>query len=94
MIKAIPGVKFQELERIRENSWCCGSGIGTVRLVNPDLALTVDLDRTREIIKSGTKVVASACPMCIEQLELGGRTLNAGLEYINLPELVADAMGV
>jgi len=27
ILKSIPGIEFKEMERIREYSWCCGSGL-------------------------------------------------------------------
>jgi heterodisulfide reductase subunit D len=94
VIQSIPGITLKEMERIREASWCCGSGIGTVRALNPDLALAITNDRIEEAVLTGAEILTSACPMCVEQLELAGRISKAKLEYINLPALVAEAMGI
>jgi heterodisulfide reductase subunit D len=94
VIKAIPGVEFVEMERNRNAAFCCGSGIGSVRATHPELALDITHSRVNEALATGAQVVTSACPMCVEQLELSGKKRNLNLEFINLPELVAKALGV
>ncbi len=94
VIKAIPGVELVEMERNRGAAFCCGSGIGAVRAIYPDLAMKITNSRIGEALDTGAEVVSSACPMCVEQLELAGKKGKTGLEFINLPELVAKALGV
>ncbi|MFH2046415.1 MAG: (Fe-S)-binding protein [Pseudomonadota bacterium] len=94
VIESIPGITLKEMERNREASGCCGSGIGAVRALEPDLALAITNDRIKEAVATGAEVLTSACPMCVEQLTLAGRAAKAKLEYINLPALVAEAMGL
>jgi len=94
VIKAIPGVELVEMERNRNAAFCCGSGIGSVRATHPELALDITHSRVDEALATGAHVVTSACPMCVEQLELSGKKRKLDLEFINLPELVANALGI
>lgn len=94
VIKAIPGVELVEMERNRSAAFCCGSGIGSVRATHPEMALRITDSRIGEALATGAQVVTSACPMCVEQLELSGKKKKVDLEFINLPELVANALGI
>jgi heterodisulfide reductase subunit D len=94
VIASIPGIKLVEMERNRSSAFCCGSGIGSVRATHPKMALQITHSRVDEAMATGAEVVTSACPMCVEQLELSGKKRKMNLEFINLPELVARAMGL
>jgi len=94
VIRAIPGVELVEMERNRYAAFCCGSGIGSVRATHPELAMDITHSRVNEALATGAHVVTSACPMCVEQLELSGKKRKLDLEFINLPELVANALGI
>lgn len=94
VIESIPGIKLKEMERIRGASWCCGSGIGVVKTTDPDLALSIATDRHEEAQATGAEILTSACPTCIAQLKLAGSQSKSPMKYMNLPALVAEAMGV
>ena len=94
VLQALPGVNFQEMERIREWSLCCGCG-GGVKTAYPDLALEVAnwrLDEALDIAKSD--VVVSCCPFCESNLGDAAKSReDHQFRVADIMELVSEAMG-
>ncbi len=67
LIQSIPGVELVEMERIRENSWCCGAG-GGVRTTDPDFAQWAAEQRIEEAMDSGAEALVTSCPWCEQNL--------------------------
>ncbi len=67
LIKSIPGVKLVEMERIREYSWCCGSG-GGAKSAFPDFALATANERIEEALATGAEAIVTNCPWCEKNL--------------------------
>jgi Fe-S oxidoreductase len=69
ILRAIPGVDLIEMERNRENSFCCGGGSGNFYTdffgggENSPSRI-----RVREAYKTGANVLAVACPTCAVML--------------------------
>jgi len=68
ILKAIPGLKFTEMHRIREYAWCCGSGSG-VKEAYPDFAESTASKRIEEAQSVGADVLVSSCPRCKRNFE-------------------------
>jgi Fe-S oxidoreductase len=63
VLKSIPGLKFTEMTRIKEYSWCCGAG-GGVSESNPEYAKWTAKERIKEAVYTGAEVLVTACPWC------------------------------
>lgn len=63
VLATINGIEFVEMERIREYSWCCGSG-GGARSAFPELAVETAIERLEEAESTGAEVLATCCPWC------------------------------
>jgi Fe-S oxidoreductase len=69
ILKAIPGLKLVEMERNRENAFCCGGGSGNFYTdffgggENSPARI-----RVREAAETGAEVIAVACPACAVML--------------------------
>jgi len=70
ILKAIPGVRLVEMERIKEYSWCCGSG-GGAKSAYPDFALATAKERIEEAEATGAAAIVTACPWCESNLSDG-----------------------
>lgn len=91
VLQALPGVEFKEMERIRNYSWCCGSG-GGVKTAYGDFALWSAhqrLEEARDV--AGANIVVSCCPFC--EINLGDAAKAVGMEVLDLMELVDRALG-
>ncbi|HRT62033.1 MAG TPA: (Fe-S)-binding protein [Syntrophales bacterium] len=75
VLKALPGVKFVEMERIREQSFCCGGGGGGLWIERAKGERLSDL-RIEEALSTGANVIATSCPYCISMLDDSIRTMN------------------
>jgi Fe-S oxidoreductase len=69
ILKAVPGLELMEMERNRENAFCCGGGSGNFHTdffgggENSPARL-----RVREAAETGADVLAVACPACAVML--------------------------
>ncbi|MBU7010417.1 MAG: (Fe-S)-binding protein [Theionarchaea archaeon] len=82
LIKAIPGIDFQEMRRNKEFAWCCGSGAG-IKTYDPHLAVTIAKERRSE---ADGRLIISACPYCEANLK------DAGAQVVDLAELYAQLL--
>lgn len=91
ILKSIPGVDLIEMERIRENSWCCGAG-GGVKEACPDLALWTAKERINEAMATGADTLVTACPWCERNFRDAIQESGAKMEILDIVELAAEAI--
>jgi len=94
ILQSIPGIKLVEMERNRENSFCCGGGAGnfyTDFLHGKEN--TPSRIRVREAAETGAEVVAVACPACMTMLDEAVKTekLEGKLVVKDIAEIVREA---
>ncbi len=87
VLNSIPGVKLVEMERIRENAWCCGAGAG-VSQANPDLALWTANERLKEALATGATALVTSCPWCERNFKDAAREYHQPIEVFDVVELV------
>lgn len=73
VIRSVPGLELAEMERVREYSWCCGSG-GGVKSAFPDFALWSAAERIQEAKATGAEALVTCCPWCEKNLKDGAST--------------------
>jgi len=92
ILRAIPGLSFVEMWRIKEYSFCCAAG-GGVRAAYPDLAHFGARERLEEARATGAEALVTSCPFCelnfLEVVEEGGWEM----KVMDLSELILEAMG-
>ncbi|AKB73685.1 CoB--CoM heterodisulfide reductase 2 iron-sulfur subunit D [Methanosarcina lacustris Z-7289] len=93
VLEHIPGVKFVEMDRVREFQRCCGAG-GGVKAGLPDLALSVAEARVKDALDTHADILSSACPFCKRNLMDGRDSLKADIEVEDIIVLVAQALGL
>ena len=91
LLKMIPGLELVEMERNRENAWCCGAG-GGVKEAFPDLALFAAKERVKEAETTGADAIATSCPYCVRNLREGINKSRSQLEMFDIVELVKMAI--
>ncbi len=62
--------KLKELERIKNESFCCGGG-GGVRAGYKEFSMMVMEERIREVKRVNPDLLLSACPFCYRNLKRG-----------------------
>jgi heterodisulfide reductase subunit D len=91
VLESIEGLKLVEMERIRQDSWCCGAG-GGMKSAFPDSAIKVANERIVEAEKTGAQYLVSACPFCKQNLKEASELRSADLQIYDLMELLARAL--
>lgn len=78
------GIELIEMERNRENAFCCGAG-GGVKSQFKELAFEIGKLRVEEALKTNTEYLISCCPFC--ELHIS-QSLNYFDKKINVVDLV------
>ncbi len=89
VLKSIYNIEFVEMRRIRENSFCCGGGSGNFMRESKSRA---NVSRAREAVQTGADILAVSCPICLNMLEDGVKSINADIEVMDIMEIVHLAM--
>jgi Fe-S oxidoreductase len=92
ILKAIPGISLVEMERIKEYSWCCGSG-GGAKSAYPDFAIATAKERIEEAEATGADTIVTACPWCEANLNDGIDASGSMMKVGDILDLVMQAMG-
>jgi Fe-S oxidoreductase len=91
ILKAIPGLRFVEMERIREYSWCCGAGGGCSETL-PEFSSWTAAERISEAEATGADTLVTACPWC-ESNFAGAKNQNGNkIKIYDIFDLVRAAL--
>jgi Fe-S oxidoreductase len=91
VIKSIPGIRFTEMTRIKEYSWCCGAG-GGVSDSNPEFAAWTARKRIDEAVATGAGAIVTACPWCEKTFNEAIKESGSNLKVYDIVELVEKAI--
>jgi len=91
ILKAIPGIRFTEMTRIKEYSWCCGAG-GGVSESNPDFAVWTAQKRIDEAVSTGAEALVTACPWCEKTFNEAVNAGGSNMKVYDIVELVEKAI--
>jgi Fe-S oxidoreductase len=91
IIASIPGVKFVEMPRTRENSFCCGAGRG-VKEAFPDLAISSAKHRLEDVKEVGAETLVSACPWCKNNFGQAIKESGDNVKVMDISELILASM--
>jgi Fe-S oxidoreductase len=91
IIKSIPGIRFVEMERIREYAWCCGSG-GGVKESYPEFATWTGTERLKEAESTGADAVVTACGWCERNFRDAIIEDGRRIEVYNMVDLLEKAL--
>ncbi len=92
ILKAIPGVELVEMERIKENAWCCGAGAG-VRETYPDFNAFTAQERILEAEATGADAIVTACGWCQRNFLDATSATGSSLQVLDLTDLVNGRQG-
>jgi len=95
ILRSIPGVEFEDLDRSRERSVCCEGGGGRMWAEGTNVEERLAHQRVRDAVALGAEVLAVACPFCLLTLEDAVKILGLDdrIQVMDIMELVASAMG-
>jgi Fe-S oxidoreductase len=91
ILAAIKGLRLVEMERIRENSWCCGAG-GGCSVLNPEYSDAIASERVTEAQATGAEAIVTACPWCEKNLSGVSSENGTYTDVVDIIDLVAKAL--
>jgi Fe-S oxidoreductase len=91
ILKAIPGIRLVEMERIKDQAWCCGAGAG-VKMAYPDFAIKVASERIEEAKATGAEAIATSCPFCEQNISEALERNKEKIKMFDLMDLVQMAV--
>ncbi|WP_054026238.1 (Fe-S)-binding protein [Bacillus sp. FJAT-28004] len=93
LLRSIPGVKIEEMERSGSNGMCCGAG-GGLMWMEEHSGTRINHARTAQALEVKPSVISSACPYCLTMMEDGLKALGADEKVIarDVAELLAESI--
>lgn len=93
LLRAIPGVTIEEMERSRSNGMCCGAG-GGLMWMEEHSGTRVNHARTAQALEVKPSVISSACPYCLTMMEDGLKAMSADDRVVarDVAELLAESV--
>lgn len=92
LLKAVPALELEEMERRKDQAWCCGAG-GGVREAFRDFALWTARERLAEALETtGAETIITACPYCRENFAEAIKSGDYPLQTFDIVEIMAKAI--
>ena len=91
ILKGIQGIELIEMERAKDNAWCCGYG-GGVGIAFPDFAMWTAGERIEEAKLTGAEAIVSCCPNCKDILGRAAAANNTGMKVYDITEIMLRAI--
>jgi Fe-S oxidoreductase len=91
ILKAIPGIELVEMERAKDNSWCCGAGAG-VDVAFRDFALWTASERLVEAESTGAEAIVTCCPACKGILTEAAKANEKKIKVYDITEIFTKSM--
>jgi Fe-S oxidoreductase len=93
VIRAV-AADYREMSPTREHNWCCGGGGGLIALDNEKFRIKSAKPKKEQIVKTGAKIVVTACENCASQLKVIDAGYGLGVEVKYLTALVCENLVV
>jgi len=87
LLRAIPGLTFREMPL---SDLCCGSA-GIYNILHTELSMSLLQKKMDRVSSTRTKIIATANPGCMLQLEAGVRKFGGGSRVMHVVELLDAA---
>jgi Fe-S oxidoreductase len=93
VLKSIPGTTLAEMERSRQNGFCCGGGGGRVWM-EEKIGTRINHMRVDHIREVDPNLVAAACPFCLMMIKdgLADKDLDEKIKVLDVAEIVANSL--
>ncbi|MGB3714340.1 MAG: (Fe-S)-binding protein [Candidatus Promineifilaceae bacterium] len=88
----VSGSNPLEMNRSRENSFCCGAGGAQMWKEEEHGERTVSMDRFKEARATGASILATGCPFCAIMLKDANTEAGDVMEVRDIAQVVADAL--
>ena len=94
VLQSINKLPIVEMERSRNNGFCCGAGGGRFWM-EERIGKRISEARIEQVIETGAEIVASACPYCVQMFTdaIKAKGAEETLKAFDIAELVAESLG-
>ena len=80
-----------EMQRIKSKGFCCGAG-GARMFMEETIGKRINIERAEEIIATGAKSVAAACPFCVTMLRDGILDKESDVQVKDIVEIIDESL--
>jgi len=87
VLEAIPGLELVEMEH---SDRCCGAG-GAYQLTQREMSGQLRTHKLEDAIATGAKIIATANPGCMMQMELGANQAGVAIKVCHVVDLLDEA---
>jgi heterodisulfide reductase subunit D len=91
VLRAIPGLEFQDVDRVTQWSYCSGAG-GGLPIEKPELTAAISDRRLGHAAALGVDTLVSACPWSERPLSEAGEKRD--IDVVDLHEILAESLGI
>lgn len=91
VLEGLPQLTVKEMSRFGQRARCCGGGGGRIWMEEP-VGTKINRMRTEDAIETGSEVVVTACPFCLQMFDegVGAKGLDNTLKVMDIAELVEE----
>lgn len=91
ILRAIPGLTFNDVDRVTQWSYCSGAG-GGLAIEKPELTAMISASRLEKAAELGVDTLVSACPWSERPLSEAGEA--RAIDVVDIHELLAESLGI
>jgi Fe-S oxidoreductase len=91
VVGKIPQLRLVEMERSREESYCCGAG-ASVKIFDKIYSLAIGQERMKDFEKTGADVLMTACPLCKSQFRDMGNVTGHDVVVKDVVEILRESL--
>jgi Fe-S oxidoreductase len=91
LLRAIPGLRFSDVDRVTQWSYCSGAG-GGLPVEKPELTAKISAMRLERAAELDVDTLVSACPWSERPLSQAGD--DEDIDVVDLHELFAESLGI
>jgi Fe-S oxidoreductase len=91
LLRAIPGLRFEDVDRVTQWSYCSGGG-GGLPIEKPELTAKISAMRLERAAELDVDTLVSACPWSERPLSEAGDAED--IDVVDLHELFAQSLGI
>ncbi len=86
---SVPGLQLLEPKRNRDKGFCCGAG-GAQIFMEENRGKRINIERTEELLETGSKTIALNCPFCLTMINDGVKALESEVQVKDISEILLE----